>query len=97
MKDVHVNDDTEKGTTTVSFTFDSRNARDLSEIGALFQTARAMTSEQAWLGTELEAHLAYFSVLERGARGVIPIGFRSESATQEPSAAAGDASRGETT
>lgn len=77
MKRVDVADDTDSGTTSVTFTFDSRNARELEEVGALLRTARAMTPDQAWLGTELDAHLAYFSVLERSARGSTPTGFRS--------------------
>lgn len=86
MRCVDVNDDTEKGTVAVTFTFDAHDARELHEIGELFQVARSMTSEQGRLGVEIEAHLAYFAVLERGARGLGTIGFRSEEATPEPSA-----------
>ena len=70
MRRIDVSDDTEKGTTSVTFTFDGHDARELREISQLFQVARAMTPEQGRISVEIEAHLAYFDVLERGARGL---------------------------
>ena len=88
MRRIGVDEDVEKGTTSVTFTFDAHDSRELREIGSLFQVARSLTSAQGRLAVEIEAHLAYFDVLERGARCLAKIGFQPDPPL--PSEGAGD-------
>lgn len=86
MRRCDVTDDAETGKITLSFTFDGHDARELHEIVAMVQVARSMSRGNSRLDIELEAHEAYFVVLERGARGLPAVGFRAEPSEGDPHA-----------
>ncbi len=88
MRRCDVTDEAETGKITLAFTFDGHDARELAEIVGLVQAARSCARANARLELELAAHHAYFTVLERGTRGLPGIGFQADEpvqgSTQEP-------------
>lgn len=66
MRRCEVTDAADTGMVTVAFTFDGHDARELAEIVGLVQLARGLAQPNNRLALELDAHYAYFTVLEQG-------------------------------